>query len=210
MALRRRFRRATTDRVMYATRGERRGMHVKHPRRTIAALATGLVAISVAAGSGADFSSEAANPANTFTAGSLTIDDSRDGAAIFSPSNMKPGAAPQEGIVDIANSGSLPGVFSLSRDRLSSTDTGTSNPSSFAAKVNLTVTDCGDACGDAGDHTVYDGTLAAMDADIALGTFAAGEKHRFRFAAALDSSTGNEYVSDSASARFVWDAAQTR
>ena len=188
----------------------RKGLHVKHPRRTIAALATALVALSVAAGSGADFSSEAANPANTFTAGSLTIDDSRDGAAIFSPSNMKPGGTPQEGIVDIANSGSLPGVFTLSRDRLASTDTGTPNPSPFASKVNLTVTDCGDACGDAGDHVVYDGTLAGMDADIALGTFAAGEKHRFRFAAGLDSSTGNEYVSDSASARFVWDAVQTQ
>jgi spore coat-associated protein N len=187
----------------------RKGMHVKHPRRTIAALATGLVAISVAAGSGADFSSEAANPANTFTAGSLTIDDSRDGAAIFSPSNMKPGAPAQTGTVDIANNGSLPGVFTLSRDRLASTDTGTPNPSPFAAKVNLTVTDCGEACGDAGDRTIYTGTLAAMDAGIEIGTFAAGEKHRFQFAAALDSSTGNEYVSDSASARFVWDAVQT-
>ena len=198
---------------MYATRGKtvtRKGMHVKHPRRTIAALATGLVAISVAAGSGADFSSEAANPANTFTAGSLTIDDSRDGAAIFSPSNMKPGGAVQTGTVDIANSGSLPGVFSLSRDRLSNTDTGTPNPSPFASKVNLTVIDCGDACGDAGDHTIYDGTLAGMDSDIALGTFAAGEKRRFQFAAALDASTGNEFVSDSASARFVWDAVQTQ
>jgi hypothetical protein len=182
---------------------------VKHPRRTVAALATGLLAISVATGSGADFSSESANPANTFTAGSLTMDNSRGDAAIFSPSNMKPGAAPQLGTVDIANTGSLPGVFSLSRDRLASTDTGTPNPSAFAAKVNLTVTDCGAACGDAGDHQVYDGTLAAMDADLPLGTFDAGEKHRFQFAAQLDVSTGNEYVADSASARFLWDAVQT-
>jgi spore coat-associated protein N len=188
----------------------RKGMHVKHPRRTVAALATALVAIGVAAGSGADFNSQAANPANTFSAGSLKLDDSRDGAAIFSPSNMKPGAAPQTGTVDIANSGSLAGVFTLSRDRLASTDGGMPNPSTFAEKVNLTVVDCGAACGDAGDQTVYDGTLAAMDDDLGLGTFDAGEKHRFQFAAQLDGSAGNEYAGDSSSARFVWDAVQTQ
>ncbi len=41
-----------------------------------------------------------------------------------------------------------------------------------------------------------------------LGDYAAGEKHRYLFAAALDPSAGNEYQGDGASARFVWDAAQ--
>jgi spore coat-associated protein N len=182
---------------------------VRNPKRTVAALATGLLAVGVAVGSGADFSSQSANPSNTFSAGSLTIDDSRAGAAIFSPSNMKPGAAPQTGTVDIANTGSLPGSFSLARDRLASTDTGSPNPSPFAERVNLTVTDCGTACGDAGDREVYRGTLAGMDADLPLGVFDAGERHRFQFAAHLDASAGNEYAGDSASARFVWDAVQT-
>jgi spore coat-associated protein N len=184
-------------------------IHVKHPKRTVAALAVGLAAVSVAGGSGADFSAESANPANTFTAGSLTMDDSRDGAAIFSPSNMKPGAPAQTGTVDIENSGTIDGAFTLSRDRLASTDTGDPNPQAFAAKVNLAVTDCGAACGDSGDHQVYSGTLAAMDAAVTLGSFARGERHRFEFAARLDESTGNEYAGDSAAARFVWDAVQT-
>jgi spore coat-associated protein N len=184
-------------------------IHVKHPKRTVAALAVGLAAISVAGGSGADFSAESANPSNTFIAGSLTMDDSRDGAAIFSPSNMKPGAPPQTGTVEIENSGTIDGAFTLSRDRLASTDTGEPNPQAFAAKVNLTVTDCGAACGDSGDREIYDGTLAGMDSAVALGSFAPGERHRFQFAAGLDGSTGNEYVSDSAAARFVWDAVQT-
>ncbi|MEA2428734.1 MAG: hypothetical protein QOF37_2362 [Thermoleophilaceae bacterium] len=187
---------------------------ISHPKRTIVALATGLAAVGVAVGSGADFSAQSANPSNTFSAGSLTMDDSRAGAAIFSPSNMKPGAPPETGTVDIANTGSIAGTFSLSRDRLASTDTGTPNPTAFADKVNLTVVDCGTgdapACGNADDVTVYDNaTLAAMDGSIALGTFAPGEKHRFRFAAQLDSSTGDEYEGDSAAARFVWDAIQT-
>src|SRR5215218_2573176 len=185
------------------------------PRRTVAALATALAAAGVAVGSGADFTSRSANPSNTFTAGTLSADNSRDGAAVFSPSGMKPGGAPQTGTVDIANSGSLPAAFTLTRDRLESTDTGDANPAAFAAKVNLVVTDCGafaagepPACGDAGDRAVYDGTLAAMDGAAGLGDFSADEKHRYVFAAALDASAGNEYQGDGSSARFVWDAVQ--
>jgi spore coat-associated protein N len=185
------------------------------PRRTVVALATALAAAGVAVGSGADFTSRSANPSNTFTAGTLSADNSRDGAAVFSPSGMKPGGAPQTGTVDIANSGSLPAAFTLTRDRLESTDTGDANPAPFAAKVDLVVTDCGafaggdaPACGDPGDRAVYDGTLAAMDGAAGLGDYSAGEKHRYVFAAALDASAGNEYQGDGSSARFVWDAAQ--
>jgi spore coat-associated protein N len=185
------------------------------PRRTVTALATALAAAGVAVGSGADFTSRSANPANTFTAGTLVMDNSRDAAAIFSPSNMKPGGAPQTGTVDIQNKGSLAAAFTLTRDQLDSTDAGASNPSAFATKVNLVVTDCGaydgataPGCGDAGETEVYSGTLAAMDAATRLGDYSAGEKHRYQFAAALDASAGNEYQGDSSSARFVWDAAQ--
>jgi spore coat-associated protein N len=188
---------------------------VKRPKRTLGALAVALLAAGVAVGSGADFSSRSANPANTFSAGTLVMDNSKDAAAIFAPSNMKPGGAPQTGTVDIENDGSLAAGFTLSRDEIESTDTGTSNPSAFATKVNLVITDCGEysgdtapACGDAGDAEVYRGTLAAMDAALQLDDYSAGEKHRYQFAAALDASAGNEYQGDSSSARFVWDAAQ--
>jgi hypothetical protein len=195
----------------------RRWLVVERPRRTLGALAVGLCAVGVAVGSGADFSAEAANPSNAFSAGSLTIDNSRPDAAIFSPTNMKPGGAAQTGTVDIQNSGSLPGDFTLTRDRLASTDTGAPNPAPFATKVVLTVTDCGaysggaaPACGDAGDVTLYDHRpLASMDDAIALGRFEAAERHRFRFAASLDGSAGNEYAGDSSSARFVWTTTQT-
>ena len=185
------------------------------PRRTVVALATALAAAGVAVGSGADFTSRSANPSNTFTAGTLTADNSRDGAALFSPSNLKPGGAPQTGTVDIANDGSIGATFTLTRDQLTSTDSGASNPAAFATKVNLIVTDCGafdgdtaPSCGDAGDTEVYDGTLAAMDAAVPLGDYPAGEEHRYVFAAALDASAGNEYQGDGSSARFVWDAVQ--
>jgi hypothetical protein len=189
---------------------------IRHPRRTVAALATGLAAAGVAVGSGADFTARSANPANTFTAGTLTMDNSRDGAAIFTPENLKPGAPAQTGTVDIANTGSLAGVFSLTRDGLASTDTGAANPTPFASKLNVTVVDCGvfdgggaPACGDPGDTTVYNGTLAGEDSEHALGTFAPGEKHRYRFAAALSASAGDEYEGDSSSAGYVWNSVQT-
>ena len=188
---------------------------VRRPKRTLGALSVALVAAGVAVGSGADFSSRSANPANTFTAGTLVMDNSKDAAAILAVTDMKPGGAPQTGTVDIENRGSLPGTFALSRDRLGSTDTGVSNPSAFAAKVDLKVVDCGKhaggaapACGDSDDATVYDGTLAGMEAARPLGDYSASEKHRYQFAANLDASAGNEYQGDSSSARFVWDAVQ--
>jgi spore coat-associated protein N len=188
---------------------------VRRPKRTLGAASVALLAAGVAVGSGADFSSRSANPANTFSAGTLTMDNSKDAAAIFSPANMKPGGAPQTGTVDIANTGSLAAAFTLSRDRLESTDGGDSNPASFAEQVELVVTDCGPhagagapACGDGDDREVYAGTLAAMDAARPLGDFEPGEKHRFQIAARLHPDTGNEYQGDSSSARFVWDAAQ--
>ena len=188
----------------------------RNSKRTIAALATGLAAVGVAVGSGADFSDQAANPSNTFTAGSLKIDDSRGGVAIFAPLDMVPGAPPRTGTVDIQNTGSIVGSFTLSRDRLASTDLGDPDPQPIAQKVNLTIVDCGayqgstpPQCGDANDVAVYDhGTLAGMSSPIQLGRFVAGEKHRYQFGSSLDSSAGNEYQGEQAGARFVWDAVQ--
>src|SRR4051794_11136452 len=70
---------------------------VRNPRRTVGALALGLAAAGVAVGSGADFSARSANPSNTFTAGSLSIDNSREGAAVFSPDDLRPGAPARTG-----------------------------------------------------------------------------------------------------------------
>jgi hypothetical protein len=189
---------------------------IRRPRTTLAALTLALLAIGVSVGSGADFTAQSANPSNTFAAGSLTMDNSKRNAAIFSPSNMKPGAPPQTGTVDIENTGSLTGAFTLTRDQLASTDSGTPSAAAFAAKVNLTVLDCGrfagaaaPGCGDGDDEAVFGhATLADMSAPVALGDFAPGERHRYQFAAALDASAGNEYAGDGASARFVWDAVQ--
>src|SRR4029078_12115759 len=89
-----------------------------HPRRTLGALAVGLAAVGITVGSGATFTAHSANPANTFTAGTLTMSNSKDAAAVLSSGNMKPGDAPT-GPVDIANTGTVAGNFKLSTSNVS-------------------------------------------------------------------------------------------
>lgn len=178
-----------------------------HPKRTLGVLALVLVAVGVAVGTGADFSASSANPNNTFTAGTLTMSNSKDNAAILTvgTNNMKPGDS-ATGTVDIENTGSLAGTFSLSRDQLTNSD-GT-NP--MSDQVDLVVEDCGtDATCDGSDTVLYNGTLTAMNSSIALGNFPAGVAHRYEFTATFNSSAGNAYQGDNTSARFVWDAVQS-
>jgi hypothetical protein len=192
-------------------------------RRTLATLALGLLAIGTAVGSGADFSARTANPSNTFSAGALSMENSKDGSAILNATGMKPGDPPKTGIVDIKNTGSIDGRFTLSRDELQSTDANNDDPAPFASKVVIGIVDCGKfttvataygpdpvtpTCGDADDSTLYLGSLANENGSLELGTYQPGEKHRYDFEASLAASAGNEYQGDSASARYVFDATQ--
>jgi spore coat-associated protein N len=180
----------------------------RRPKRTLGALAVVLTAVGIAVGSGADFTAQTANPSNTFASGTLTMSNSKDAAAILTASNMKPGDS-STGTVDIQNTGTLVGTFSLSRSALSNSDA----TFPMAEKLNLVVKDCGDfsagtpTC-DVGDPAKYTGTLAAMSSSVGLGTFAASDKHRYQFAVTFDSSAGNDYQGDSSTATFQWNAVQ--
>src|ERR687891_979668 len=178
---------------------------IKRPKRTLGVLALVLVAVGVAVGTGADFSAQSANPNNTFTAGTLDMDNSLDGAAILTANNWAPGDT-ETGTVDIENTGSIAGDFSLSRDQLTNSDG--SNP--MSDQIDLVVEDCGtDATCDGSDTVIYNGTLTAMNSSINLGSFGAGVAHRYEFTATFNSSAGNAYQGDNSSARFVWDAVQS-
>jgi hypothetical protein len=173
--------------------------------RALGALTALIAAVAVAVGSSASFTATSANPSNTFAAGTLSILNSKEGLAVLTASNMKPGDS-ATGTVDVQNSGSLSGAFTLSRSNIVDSD-GT-NP--LSAKLNLVVKDCGDfssgtpTC-DAGDPVKYTGTIAAMGS-TALGTFAADEQHRYQFAVTFDGTAGNAYQGDSSSVQFDWDA----
>ena len=176
------------------------------PKLALGALLTLLLAATAVVGSGADFTATSANPSNTFAAGTLSIGNSKDGVAVLTASDLRPGGPASNGVVDIENTGSLDGAFTLSRT--APVDSDGTNP--LSGKLNLTVVDCGDFSGGAPDCTggdeVYSGTIAAMGTS-ALGTFAAGEKHRYEFTVQLDGSAGDEYQGDSSQVRFDFNAA---
>lgn len=184
---------------------------VDRPKRTLAALATVLVAVGITAASGADFTATSANPNTTFATGTLSISNTKEGSAIFSSAtDMRPGDPARVGTVDVGNAGTLSGVFTLTRG--TPTDSDTVNP--LSAKLNVKVVDCGTfvgatppGCGDAGDIVRYTGKLSAMNSAVALGTLAGGEKHRYEFDVDVDSTANNNYQGDSSTATFTWDAA---
>jgi len=182
---------------------------VSRPRRTLAALATVLVAVGITAASGADFTANSANADTTFATGTLTIANTKQAQAIWtSTSDMLPGDPARVGTVDITNAGSLSGVFTLNR--------GTSVDSDATYKLStmldLVVKDCGDfssgtpTC-DVGDPQKYGGIIAAMSTPVGLGTFAAGEKHRYQFSVTVNTLADNNHQGKNSVVPFSWAAA---
>jgi hypothetical protein len=181
------------------------------PRLALGALLTLALATTAAVGSGADFTASTANPGNTFASGTLAMSNSKAGAAVLTASGLRPGGPAQTGEVDIANTGSLSGTFKLYRGTIA--DTGSTSP--LSPKLNLIVTDCGTfasgtpVCGDAGDAVAYTGTLpglATSASPLSLGTFAGGEKHKYQFSVALDSSADNNHQGGTSTVEFDWTA----
>lgn len=178
------------------------------PQRMLATLALLLAAAGLVAGTGARFSAQATNPSNTFSAGTLAISDSEDGAAILTATGLKPGGT-ERGVVDIENTGSITGTLSVSRTQLSDSDP--ANP--LSAQLDLLVRDCGNfsagtpAC-QGGDPVMYTGKLAEMTQSSELGAYVPGERHRYEFEIAFAADAGNPYQGDSATATFRWDATQ--
>ena len=166
------------------------------PRAFLLGLGTIGLAAAVTVGSGADFTSTTANPSNIFTAGTLSHSNSKDGLAILTVSNMRPGDTAAPGTVVIQNTGSLSGAFSLTKNV-----TVDSVPS-FATKLTVVISD--------GAVPIYSGTVAGMGT-IALGTFAAGATHTFTFAVTFPDSgpngADNAYQGKSTTVTYDWTAA---
>lgn len=137
----------------------------------------GVIGVLIAVATSAFFSDTTTNPGNFAATGTLSMSNSKDGLAIFtSPADglMKPVAdeatARAQGVmatgsVVITNTGTLPGVYSLSQSNVAGTMAGPERD----AFVNLCLsvapaTDCG----------VYSGPFNIGAATIPLGTLAAG------------------------------------
>jgi hypothetical protein len=168
-----------------------------NPRRSLVALSTALVAAAVAVGSGADFSSHSANPANTFSSGTLLQSNSKSGVAIVTGSNLKPGDV-RSGEVTITNTGSLAGTFKL-------TESNASNGFG-AGDMTLKIDEV------TGQKTVslYGGDIGKVPAEgIGLGSFAAGEARTYRFTATFAEGSPNSDQGKVAKADYEWDATPT-
>jgi spore coat-associated protein N len=159
----------------------------RSPRTVLAAAGTIALAGAVTAGSGANFNATTANPGNLVTAGTLAHSNSKADSAVLSADNLKPGDT-ATGTVDIENTGSLDGVFSLAKSNLSDTPAA----ASFSTKLTLTVTDLGDPTATPAPAPVqkYSGTVAGMG-PVDLGTWTAGETHRYQFVITFPDGGGN-------------------
>jgi hypothetical protein len=170
-----------------------------NPRRALATLATLLIAVGVTAASGANFTASKANAGNVLTAGSIDISNT-PGGALLTMSNMKP-LDTTSGEVVIANTGTLTGAFKLTKVNM------TDNGKSLAPYLNIKVEECTTlaSCASVLPTPIYSGTLTGMT-NYALGNWAGGASHRYKFTATLDTATPNTVQGGQSTVDFQWDA----
>jgi len=177
------------------------------PKLLLASLVAMLAAVALAVGSGASFTSHSANPANTFSSGSLAQTNSSSGA-VLTASKLKPGDS-STGTVTITNSGDIAGTFSLTKSNLA--DTAGPNGGNLSGKLSVLIQDVTNA---GSPTTVYSGTIGSMPAQ-SLGTFAAGAARTYKFTVTFpdggtpaSTTTGdNAYRGSSLTVDYEWDSA---
>lgn len=183
---------------------ERLGWLAKNTKLWLGALILLILAIVIAAASGAVFTSSSANPENTFTAGNLSSSNSKPNVAILSAADMVPSDT-KTGEVTITNTGDVSGVFRLSSSGI--TDTTGPNGGKLSEVLTLKIVDTTDS------RTVYDGKFNAMP-DQSLGTWPSGQAHKYEFTVTFpeggqppSATTGDNAYKDSATKiDFTWTA----
>ncbi len=164
-------------------------------KKILVPLATLVAAGAIAVGSGATFTSQSNNTISAVTSGTLTHSNSKDNAAIFNLTNMKPGDV-LNGALAITNTGSLPAAFSLTE--VSSTNGFT------GSNLNLKITN------NTTSQTVYNGTFGGLvdGTKNDLGTIQPGVVNNFTFTVTLADTTPNADQGKTANASYQWDSIQ--
>ena len=165
-------------------------------KKILLPLATALAAGAIAVGSGATFTSTSANSLSAVTSGTLSQSNSKDDAALFNLTNIKPGDT-VNGALTIRNTGSLPATFSL-------TETASTNGFAGSA-LTLVVTNT------TTDTTVYSGTFGGLvdGTKNDLGLIAPGASNNFAFSVKLAADAPNSQQGKTASASYTWDSIQS-
>lgn len=168
---------------------------MKMSTKVLVPLATLAAAGAIAVGSGATFTSQTGNTISAVTSGTLQQTNSKDGAAIFDLSNLKPGDT-LNGNLTLTNTGSLPASFGL---------TETSSANGFSAdNLTLTITDTTTGA------SVYTGTFGGLvdGTRTDLGVVQPGVAESYRFTVKLATAAPNTDQGKTASAAYKWDAVQ--
>ena len=176
-------------------------MTARTSRKVLVPLATLVAAGAVAMASGATFTSTTNNTTSAVTAGHLSHSNSKDNAAVFTITKMKPGDV-VNGSLTITNTGNLPATFTLREPGSTNTFGTTGTPA--ANNLHLKITDT------TASTTVYDGDFGGLgDNELkSLGTLAPADAHTYVFAVSLASSTPNTDQDKTASASYEWVSTQ--
>jgi spore coat-associated protein N len=171
-------------------------------RRTtvIVTLAVLLLATAVVIGSGASFTSQSTNPANTFSAAGFRIWNQHDGTAVFNVTKMKPDdTSTQSWWVELQ--GDADGAIAVTVDNI--VPVASPNGGNLADRLNVKITDT------ATTAVVYDGPLTTVTRNI--GTWTPVTNHIFQVDVHWTDGTpaqDNPCRGSSCTFDITWDATQ--
>jgi hypothetical protein len=177
-------------------------------RLVVTLLALGIATAGVFAGSFAAWTAGTNNPGNAVTAGTLTMSNSKNAAAVFTASNIKPGDTGSSTVI-IQNTGSVPMTTSITQDTVSS--------SGIEANLRMSIHDdtrnyCywpTQSAGACGGYGTWDGSATltglALPATGGGAQWPASESHTFTVSWQLLSSSSNADQGKTGSFRLVWN-----
>jgi len=148
----------------------------KHTKQTkagkalfsLVALALLAVALQSLVFSEASFTAGSANPANVFTSGSLSHTNSKAGVVIVDAADLRPGVG-KEGTVTITGTGTLPGLYSLTRGAVIDTPV----TPGLSGTLDLFIQESGAAA------PLYNGRVSQLPVSLALGSLAPGQARTY-------------------------------
>jgi hypothetical protein len=196
--------------------------HIGSARKRIAVLAAIPVALLASGAmvwqaSYSAFTAKVSNSGNNWAAGTVALSDDDTGSAMFSVTNMKPGATGQKCIV-VTSSGSLPSQVKLYGSSYSTTN-------ALSTYLNLQIEEgtggsfAGGCTGFTATSTIYaTNTLANFSAKNSFATGVGGawlptgtasETRSYRFTYTLLSTTPDTAQGGTAAIAFTWEAQNT-
>lgn len=135
---------------------------------SLVALTLLAVALQSLVFSDASYTSGSSNPANIFTAGSLSHANSKGGQVVFDAANLRPGLS-KEGTVTLAGEGTLTGLYSLSKAAV------VDDPVTPGLSKTLVL-----LVQEVGSPTpIYNDTVDLMPATLPLGSIAPGAERAY-------------------------------